>query len=78
MDKYYEVVMSESTDNEPCMLVVCVKSKEEPSKNEMEEFLETKIKEYGCDHVDSISEIDSKTAHKDFNIKTEEDFIIYK
>ncbi len=76
--KYYEVVMAERTDDEPNMLVVCVKSKKEPSKKEMEEFLKVQMKECGCDHVDSILEIDSESAHKDFNIKTEKDFIIYE
>lgn len=76
--KYYEVVMAQQTDNEPNMLVVCVKSTAQPTKKDMEDFFTTKIKEYECDHVDSILEIDAKSAHENFYIETEEDFIIYK
>lgn len=79
MDKYnyYEVVMAEQTNNEPNILVVCVKSRHKPTKQEMKIFFANKMKEYGCDHVDSIDEIDHKTAHSEFNIEKEEDFIVY-
>lgn len=76
--KYYEVVMAEQTDNAPNILVVCVKSTVQPTKEDMENFFATQMKEYECDHVDSILEIDAKTAHEDFYNETEEDFYIYK
>ena len=74
---YYEVVMTERTDNEPNVLIVCVKSKCKPTNQEMEIFFADKMKKYGCDHVDDISEINYETAHTDFYIQKEEDFIIY-